>query len=287
MAALLLAASSSSGTAGEPPAAETGAPVALIKTSLGDIAVKLYPNAAPKTVANFLDLAEGRKEFTDLKTKTAAKRPFYDGLTFHRIIRNFMIQGGCPAGDGTGGPGYRFEDEINATGLGLDRIKAFDEAKGPHPNLQIRNQQEFWKTVMGPLALSMGIGNQEQFNARKQEVTKALQGLSLQRVYENLGYRYDGTLPAHPLKRGVLAMANAGPATNGSQFFINLVDTPWLEGKHTVFGAVIQGMDVVDRIAAVPVGPSQAPFTPVVILSIRAVAQPQSLSTVQADPKEP
>ncbi len=274
-AAVLLTASF--GAVGEAPAgmsAKVGMPVALIRTSQGDIAVELDPNAAPKTVANFLALAEGRKEFTDPKTQTAVKRPFYDGLTFHRIIKDFMIQGGCPVGNGTGGPGYLFEDEINASGLGMDRVKAFDEATGPHPSLLIRSQQDFGRMVMGPLLRSMGIANQEQFNARKPEVMEALNALTLQKTYENLGYRYDATLPARPLKRGVIAMANAGPATNGSQFFINLVDTPWLDGKHTVFGAVIRGMDVVDRIGAVPVGSANAPVTPVVIHSIRAVERP-------------
>ena len=276
MGALLMAVSY--GAAAEPPerAFPSGTPLALIKTSLGDITVELYPDAAPKTVANFLDLAEGRKAFTDPKAQAPVKRPFYDGLTFHRVIKAFMIQGGCPVGDGTGGPGYRFGDEINAAGLGLDRIKAFDEAKGPHPSLLVRNQQEFWQTIMGPLVQSMGIKDQAGFDARKPEVLKALQALTLQGAYENLGYRYDATLAARPLKRGVLAMANSGPATNGSQFFVNLVDTPWLDGKHTVFGAVIQGMDVVDRIGAVPVSPSgNAPVTPVVLHSIRAL--PRSL----------
>jgi peptidyl-prolyl cis-trans isomerase A (cyclophilin A) len=261
------------------PAAKVEKSVALIKTTQGDIYVELYSDAAPKTVANFIELAEGRKEFTDPKTKGVVKRNFYDGLTFHRVIKGFMIQGGCPVGDGTGNPGYRFEDEINATGLGLNKIKAVDEVKGPHPNLMVRSQEDFNRAVMGPLFRSMGIANQEQLNAREPEVKKALQELTLQKAYENLGYRYDEKLPARPLKRGVIAMANSGPATNGSQFFINLVDTPWLDGKHTVFGMVIKGMDVVDKIGSVPVGERSVPVTPVVIHSIRTVEPPKSIST--------
>ena len=125
---------------------------ATFDTSRGPIKIELYPDKAPLTVANFVNLA---------------KRGFYDGLNFHRVIADFMVQGGCPEGSGRGGPGYRFEDET---------------------------------------------GN---------------------------GVRHE---------RGVLSMANAGPNTNGSQFFITHVPTPWLDGKHTVFGKVTEGLDVVDAV---------------------------------------
>ena len=125
---------------------------ALFETDRGPIKIELYPDKAPLTVANFVNLA---------------KRGFYDGLKFHRVIDDFMIQGGCPQGTGTGGPGYKFEDEAN-NGLGHER--------------------------------------------------------------------------------GVLSMANAGPNTNGSQFFITHVATPWLNGKHTVFGKVVEGLDAVDAV---------------------------------------
>lgn len=261
------------------PAAKVEKQVALIKTTQGDIYVELYSDAAPKTVATFMGLAEGRKEFTDSKTKATVKRNFYDGLTFHRVIKEFMIQGGCPVGDGRGGPGFQFEDEINATGLGLNQIKAFDAKNGPHPGLLVRSKEDFDRMVVGPLIRSMGITDQEQLNARGPEVRKAIMELTLQKALQNLGYRYDDKLPAHHLKRGVIAMANSGPATNGSQFFINLVDTPWLDGRHTVFGTVIQGMDVVDKIGAVPVNERSLPVTPVVIHSIRAAEPPASVSS--------
>ena len=141
---------------------------AVIETSLGTIRIELFPDKAPKTVANFAGLAEGTKEFTDIKTGKKIKKKFYDGLIFHRVIPEFMIQGGCPAGEGTGGPGYKFEDEID-------------------PEL-----------------------------------------------------KFD--------KSGRLAMANSGPGTNGSQFFITEVSTPWLNGNHTIFGQVTDGMDVVKKI---------------------------------------
>ena len=110
-------------------------PVAVITFKAGElegeIHVELWPEAAPKTVANFLSLAEGTKEFKDPKTGEMVKRPFYDGLSFHRVIKDFMIQGGCPLGNGMGSPGYQFEDEINAVGLGLDKLKALTGGQ-PH-----------------------------------------------------------------------------------------------------------------------------------------------------------
>jgi cyclophilin family peptidyl-prolyl cis-trans isomerase len=142
---------------------------ATLHTSEGAIEIELYPDEAPKTVENFTKLAgEG----------------FYDGLTFHRVIPDFMVQAGCPRGDGTGGPGYTFEDEFNE----------------------------------------------------------------------------------HPVDRGALAMANSGPNTNGSQFFIVTLDAcPWLDGKHTVFGRVTAGQDVVDAISMVERDGRDRPVTPVTI----------------------
>jgi peptidyl-prolyl cis-trans isomerase A (cyclophilin A) len=143
---------------------------ATFKTSMGDIVVKLLPEKAPKTVENFVGLAEGTKEWKDPKSGQTVKKPLYDGTVFHRVIPQFMIQGGDPLGTGTGGPGYRFADEI---------------------------------------------GPDNKFN-----------------------------------KPGLLAMANAGPNTNGSQFFITEVPTPHLDRGHTIFGEVVKGFDLVPKIAA-------------------------------------
>ena len=146
--------------------------VATMKTSEGDITIELFDDDAPKTVENF--------------TKLAADG-FYDGLTFHRIIPDFMIQGGCPRGDGTGDPGYKFDDEFND----------------------------------------------------------------------------------HKVVRAALAMANAGPNTNGSQFFIVTADAcPWLDGKHTVFGQVTEGSEVVEALEAVPTDARDAPVEPVGIVTV-------------------
>ena len=150
---------------------------AKIHTTRGTIAVELFDEDAPKTVANFRKLASDH---------------FYDGIIFHRVIRDFMVQGGCPQGTGTGGPGYTFEDEINY----------------------------------------------------------------------------------HKLLRGALAMANAGPNTNGSQFFILTADSaPWLDGKHTVFGQVTAGMDAVDAIEGLPTGANDRPLDPPQIESVELDAQ--------------
>lgn len=159
--------------------------IATFDTNRGSFKVTLFADKAPKTVENFVGLAEGTKEFTDPKTGDKVKRPYYDGLIFHRVIKDFMIQGGCPIGQGTGGPGYKFGDEF-------------------HPELKHN-------------------------------------------------------------KPGLLSMANAGPGTNGSQFFITTVPTPWLDNRHTIFGEVTEGYDIVDAIGKTKTGPMDRPAEPIVI----------------------
>jgi len=151
-------------------------PVAVFETSLGNFEVELYARECPETVWNFINLAEGRQQ-------TERQGNFYDGLTFHRVIEGFVIQGGCPRGSGTGGPGYQFQDEFSGV------------------------------------------------------------------------LRHDSA--------GILSMANAGPNTNGSQFFITLAPTPHLDDRHSVFGKVIKGLDVVNKIGSVPTGPGDRPLKPV------------------------
>lgn len=253
----------------EPQRKEDPNPICVIKTSMGNIHVELFAKEAPRTVGNFIELAQGKREFTDPRTGRKVKRPFYDNLVFHRVIKNFMIQGGCPKGNGSGGPGYTFEDEINATALGLDKMKAIQPGNKPHRYLLIRSQDAYRETVLLPLYRRMGITSREQFQSRIKEVERKLSQLTLKECYENMGYRYNDERDSHPPKRGMLAMANSGPNTNGSQFFINLVDTPWLAGKHTVFGEVIKGMEVVDKVAGVPVGKHARPVKDVKVVSIR------------------
>jgi peptidyl-prolyl cis-trans isomerase A (cyclophilin A) len=161
---------------------------ATLMTTEGSVTVRLFPDHAPKTVRNFVELAEGGREWTDPRSRSVTKDKLYDGTIFHRVIAGFMIQGGDPLGTGTGGPGYRFADEI-------------------HPDL------------------------------------------TFDRPY-------------------LLAMANAGPGTNGSQFFITVGPTPWLTGKHTIFGEVTQGADVVDKISRVQTKPGDRPVNDVVVQSV-------------------
>ena len=161
-------------------------PTATFVTSMGSFTVKLMPEHAPKTVDNFVGLATGAKEWTDPRDGKKKSEPLYNGTVMHRIIPDFMIQGGDPQGTGTGGPGYQFEDECPPGGPSFDRP-------------------------------------------------------------------------------GLLAMANSGPGTNGSQFFVTVTPTAWLTGKHTIFGEVTDGYDVVEAISKAPTSSGDRPVTDVVI----------------------
>jgi len=161
---------------------------ATLKTSMGDVVIQLFDDKAPKTVANFVGLASGTKEWSDPKTGEKVKKPLYKGTIFHRVIPGFMIQGGDPLGSGMGGPGYRFEDEF-------------------HPDLR-------------------------------------------------------------HTKGGILSMANAGPNTNGSQFFITLAPTLYLDNKHSVFGEVIKGQDVIVAIGNTPRDGRDRPVKDVVLKEV-------------------
>jgi peptidyl-prolyl cis-trans isomerase A (cyclophilin A) len=163
--------------------------LAHFTTSEGNFTARLFETETPDTVANFVSLAEGTREWTDPRTHRSDKKPLYNGTVFHRVIASFMIQGGDPLGTGTGGPGYKFADEF-------------------HPKL-----------------------------------------------------RHD--------KPGILSMANSGANTNGSQFFITLVPTPWLDNKHSVFGEIVEGLDVVQKIGGVPTSkPGDRPIKPITIETI-------------------
>ncbi len=161
---------------------------AVIHTSLGDFTLRLLEDVAPNTVANFVGLATGTQGWTDPRTGNPGEGPLYRDVVFHRVIKDFMLQGGDPTGTGRGGPGYRFGDECSPQ--------------------------------------------------------------------------------ATHSKAGVLSMANAGPGTNGSQFFVTLRATPHLDGKHTVFGEVVEGIDIVHAIGVTPTDRSDRPITPVTISGI-------------------
>jgi peptidyl-prolyl cis-trans isomerase A (cyclophilin A) len=168
---------------------------ATLRTTQGDIEIRLFPDHAPKTVRNFVGLATGEQEWTDPSTgENKTGTPLYSGTIFHRVIPGFMIQGGDPLGSGRGGPGYRFADEF-------------------HPDLTFS-------------------------------------------------------------KPYLLAMANAGPGTNGSQFFITVGPTDWLNRKHTIFGEVTRGAEVVDAISKAPTGAQDRPRTDIVIQEIAIDRRP-------------
>ncbi len=200
-------------------------PIAILDTTMGEIKIELLKNSAPLTVKNFIELATGKK---------GERGKFYDGIIFHRVIPNFMIQTGDPTGTGRGGPGYKFADEINADSLGLNKIKVKDSkvASRVHPKFSNKSVKE---------------------------------------LYESQGYHYITTVKSKSARKGSVAMANSGPDSNGSQFFINEVDTPWLDGKHTVFGKVIKGMDVVKKIGNVKTGPNNKPLKPVKIKHVKII----------------
>ena len=266
----------------KPKVAQKPNPKVLIKTSLGDITLELFANSAPKTVENFLGLAMGTKEFT--KNGKKQKGNYYDGLIFHRVIPKFMAQGGCPLGTGSGDPGFKFADEINAKSLGLDKLKALTNGR-PHQYLLIRNQQQWNQRVMSPLFQKMGIKSQKDLDARKEDVQKKVQSLTVAEVYVNQGYKYDEKLTSYAMMRGTIAMANSGPNTNGSQFFINMVDNLYLNGKHTVFGKVIDGMAVVDKMQTVKMN-GQRPAEPIKIVSVRQVGEIPAKGKAKESAKE-
>ena len=251
--------------------APTANPQVDLHTSKGVIRCELFAAEAPETVANFIGLAEGTKPWTDPKTNAQQTRPFYDGLVFHRVIKGFMIQGGCPLGQGTSGPGYQFRDEINASALGLDKELVVGE-KELHPWCGYMMPQ-FRQVMLFPRMKAHGITEKSTREDQLKViplVQAELKTATLKDFYEALGYRYDPKLPgSHKPVKGSLAMANSGPGTNGSQFFINLGDTPHLAGKHTVFGQVIDGQAVVDAIGSVQVGAQDRPVEPVTVIAIR------------------
>lgn len=240
-------------------------PVAVIETSMGTITVELYRHAAPNTVQNFISLAKGEKEFTDADGKPA-KRPYYDGLVFHRVIPNFMIQGGDIKGNGTGGPGYQFADEINAKALGLDKIKVSASPMAMQEVQQIARTEVFKK---------LNIQSQADLNAKMKQAEALFtseqakwKDKTLEELYTARGVKYLPNLESESNTKGSLSMANAGPNTNGSQFFISVADNVYLDGKHTVFGRVIGGIDVAEQITKVERDQQDRPKTSVVMKKV-------------------
>ena len=240
----------------------------LMKTSMGDIELELDKSLAPVTVDNFIGLAMGTKEYLDPATNQQTLGNFYDGLIFHRVIKDFMIQGGCPLGTGTGDPGYRFEDECFTQGERLE-----GEIDSEEKALQV------WSQMIIPY-----LQNTEEPDEQIIQVYEGVQQLqsgepimehdvAFYEVLTGMGPIYiQGELKA-TVDYATIAMANSGPNTNGSQFFIvtNRDGAPWLNGRHTVFGRVTKGMDVVHAIEDVAKGPNDRPLEEVKMISVRVI----------------
>lgn len=250
-------------------------PLMLMRTSRGDIYLELFPQAAPRNVANFIALAEARVPLFDIATTTTVTPYYYDGLTFHRILRNYLVQAGAPRAPNAPVPEYLVEDEINARQFGLHEQKVLDPFGKPHPWLNLADNADFQREILVPLYRIMGISSPEAVSARQFEIHDALQSMSLRQAYENQGYRYNDRLVSRDPLRGSVAMTGTGPNTNAAEFFITLVDAPWLAGKATIIGRVVEGMEIVDRIdqAAVLRGDTTAatPTTATMIFDLRQV----------------
>lgn len=275
---LALATSMTLAVGEEPRADSTSYPQVEITTSLGVIIAELYPDAAPRTVEIFLGLAQGTRQWRDPVENEMVERPYYDGTTFHRVIPDFMIQGGDILGTGSGGAGFTFADEMNAEGLGLHQQFVFQDGQ-LHPEVGYM-QQQIMASVIRPRLEAKGFGPDSPQNEVQQAfaaILGELEGtLTLKDFYEALGYSYDDQLaPREPLK-GTLALANRGPDTNSGQFYVNLRDTHHLRGKHTVFGHVISGFSVVEAIAEVATDEQGKPLEPVHIISIRPLGDSET-----------
>ncbi len=244
-------------------------PLVEIRTNLGSMILELFPDEAPLAVSNFIGLAEGTKTWIVPESGQQVRRPLYDGTVFHRMIEGFMIQGGSPTGLGDGTPGFQFRDEINARSLGLDKMEVINDSGVPHPILAINDQNDFQQNILIPLYRELDINSQEELELNIDLVDRRLRNMTVKESFENLGYQYTERVISRMPVTGIIAMANSGPNTNGSQFFINLVDTDWLAGKHTVFGKVRAGLEVLDAIGAVAVDNEGRPLQDVEILSIR------------------
>jgi len=236
-----------------------------MKTNMGDIKLELWPEIAPHTVENFVGLATGTKEFTDPKTGELTKRNYYDGLIFHRVIKDFMIQGGCPLGTGTGGPGYTFEDECYATGAAMaGEIKSDAEAMQIFTEMIIPFLQKGNKDTELEAIVDQCVKDQNGTAIKTHPVEYYMEKTSTTKPLTS-----KGTILAK-VDYGTICMANAGPNTNGSQFFIVTKQggADWLNGKHTVFGKVTEGMDIVLKIENVAKGAGDKPKSDVVIESV-------------------
>ncbi|NKB31509.1 MAG: hypothetical protein GKR91_00205 [Pseudomonadales bacterium] len=246
-------------------------PLILLSTSTGDIFIELLPNEAPNNVENFLALAHGEVEFIDPNSNTRFKPRYFDGMQFHRVVPEFVVQAGSPFYNPLGAPDNLLQDEINADSLGLDRLPVMDEQGNFNPILNIGNRVEFHDVLLKSLFNSMNIESEAEMLEQQYEVLEILQGLTVKQAYENQGYRYTDNTPTRGIIRGVVALANAGPNQNGPEFFIALQDSPWLNGKHTVIGRVVEGLETADAIGSTEIDPISPSRFSTLIYSLRRI----------------
>ncbi|MES3008524.1 MAG: peptidylprolyl isomerase [Pseudomonadota bacterium] len=225
-------------------------PLLLMRTSRGEIFLELFPESAPRNVANFIALAQAQVPLFDVTTGSMVQPNYYDGMTFHRVLKNYLIQAGAPRQPGAPVPEYQLDDEINARQFGLHEIKVLDALGKPHPWLNLQDSEGFQREVLVPLYRQLEIRTPEALETRQFAVSDALQEMTLLQAYQNQGYRYNDRLTSRVPLRGSIAMAGSGPNTNTAEFFITMIDAPWLAGKATVIGHVVEGMEIVDRINA-------------------------------------
>jgi cyclophilin family peptidyl-prolyl cis-trans isomerase len=244
-------------------------PLIRISTSKGEMYLELYPLEAPNNVENFIALAEGEKEFTNLKTGEPIQSRYYNGMRFHRVVPGFIIQAGSPAINPLGLQVSLLNDEINANALGLDQIPALNPDGSFADVLNIESKPDFHEEILTPLYSQRNITDVEAALSRQYQALETLQELSVKSVYENQGYRYDDSLESRPIERGTVALANSGPDSNGSEFFISLTAADWLWGKYTVIGKVVEGQEVMDSIGNTAIDPGQFSSLSTLIYSVR------------------
>jgi len=234
---------------------DTSNPLMLVSTSAGPIYIEMLPAEAPKNVARFIEFAVGEVPLIETDSTPTASPRYYNGTRFHRVIPNFIIQAGSPEHHVQDHPQSYLADEINASALGLDRLPVILQAGEINPILNTGSQQEFARRVLEPLYRQLGIDSQEQLEIEESTIIDALQSLTVMRLYEHEGYRYQERYPTRSITRGIVALANDGPNRNGPEFFITLSDAPWLDGRYTVVGRVVEGMETADNIGDKPIQP--------------------------------
>jgi cyclophilin family peptidyl-prolyl cis-trans isomerase len=246
-------------------------PLLLLSSSQGPIYIELLPDEAPQNVERFLSLAAGEVEFVDSVANSRFTPRYYDGMRFHRVLPGFVIQAGSPNYHPLGSPDQLLDDEINAFSLGLDRLPILAEDGSVNPVLNVGSQAQFGERVLSHVYAGMGIDTVAELESRQSDVVQNLRELTVMRLYEQEGYEYQNEFTTRGISRGTVALANDGPNRNGPEFFIALDDLAWLNGRYTVIGRVVEGMDVADQIGNTAVDPQAFDPRSTMIYSLRRI----------------